>query len=243
MVRFFELARSVTKWTQVCDRHVARVISYIHHTSEYRQYCHVGNTAHHCRLGLLQDSELAGDLEDAKSTSWGIFCIFWKLNILSVSWMCTKQTSLSHSSPESENISLDALRTDGFLALDLWDVVIEVLRSTKSTRTPNPASGNRCETEQFSNVDHIPTNTHSSQGESRLYISEDNKAVMKKIIEGRRSPTMRHVSRTHRVALDWLFDSINLDSKIQIKYGDTKNQHADMLTKESFTRDEWIFVC
>ena len=25
------------------------------------------------------------------------------------------------------------------------------------------------------------------------------------------SPTMRHVSRTHRVALDWLFDMTNLD--------------------------------
>ena len=31
---------------------------------------------------------------------------------------------------------------------------------------------------------------------------EDNEAVIKMIIEGR-SPTMRHVSRTHRVALDW----------------------------------------
>ena len=50
---------------------------------------------------------------------------------------------------------------------------------------------------------------------------------------------MRHVSRTHRVALDWLFDRINLDSKIQIKYIDTKNQLADTLTKGSFTRDEW----
>ena len=54
-----------------------------------------------------------------------------------------------------------------------------------------------------------------------------------------RSPTMRHVSRTHRVALDWLFDRTNLDSKIQIKCVDTKNQLADMLTKGSFTRDEW----
>ena len=53
------------------------------------------------------------------------------------------------------------------------------------------------------------------------------------------SPTMRHVSRTHRVALDWLFDRINLDSKIQIKYIDTKNQLADILTKGNFTRDEW----
>ena len=40
-------------------------------------------------------------------------------------------------------------------------------------------------------------------------------------------------------SLDWLFDRINLDSKIQIKYIDTKNQLADILTKGSFTRDEW----
>ena len=50
---------------------------------------------------------------------------------------------------------------------------------------------------------------------------------------------MRHVSRAHRVALDWLFDRINLDSKIQVKYIDTKNQLADILTKGNFTRDEW----
>ena len=50
---------------------------------------------------------------------------------------------------------------------------------------------------------------------------------------------MRHVSRTHRVALDWLFDRINLDSKIRIRYIDTKNQLADTLTKGNFTRDEW----
>ena len=39
--------------------------------------------------------------------------------------------------------------------------------------------------------------------------------------------------------LDWLFDRINLDPKIQIKYIDTKNQLADILTKGNFTRDEW----
>ena len=62
--------------------------------------------------------------------------------------------------------------------------------------------------------------------------------MIKMIIKGRR-PTLRHVSRTHRVALDWLFDRINLDSKIQIKYIDTKNQLADIFTKGNFTRDEW----
>ena len=39
--------------------------------------------------------------------------------------------------------------------------------------------------------------------------------------------------------LTWLFDRINLDPKIQIKYIDTKNQLADTLTKENFTHDEW----
>ena len=71
-----------------------------------------------------------------------------------------------------------------------------------------------------------------------LYIFEDNEAVIKMIIK-ERSPAMRHVSRTHRVALDSLFDRINLDTKIQIKYVDTKNQLADMLTKRNSTRDEW----
>ena len=54
---------------------------------------------------------------------------------------------------------------------------------------------------------------------------------------------MRHVSRTHRVALDWLFDRINLDPKIQIKYIDTKNQLAGILTKGNFTRECGIICC
>ena len=87
-------------------------------------------------------------------------------------------------------------------------------------------------------IDSVPSNVQSTRQEALLYVLEDNEAVIKMIIKGR-SPTMRHVSRTHRVALDWLFEKINLDSKIQIKYIDTKNQLADILTKGNFTRDEW----
>ena len=54
---------------------------------------------------------------------------------------------------------------------------------------------------------------------------------------------MRNVSRTHRVALDWLFGGIYLDTQIQIKYIDTKNQLANILTKSNFTRDEWNHLC
>ena len=87
-------------------------------------------------------------------------------------------------------------------------------------------------------IDSVPSNVQSSRQEALLYVFEDNEAVIKIIIKGR-SLTMRHVSRTHRVLLDWLFDRINLDSKIQIKYIDTENQFADISTKGNFTRDEW----
>ena len=47
--------------------------------------------------------------------------------------MCKKQTSVSHSSTESENISLDAgPRIDGIPALDLWDLVVEELHSSSN---------------------------------------------------------------------------------------------------------------
>ena len=108
-----KLARSITKWTKVCDKRLNRLISYIHHTWEYKQYCYVGNTAKQCRLGLFQESDFAGD------------------TLVPMSWMCKKQTSVSHSSTESEIISLDAgLRMDGIPALDLWDLIVSVLGKT-----------------------------------------------------------------------------------------------------------------
>ena len=65
---------------------------------------------------------------------------------------------------------------------------------------------------------------------------ERNEAVIKMIIKGR-SPTMRHVSRTYRVALDCLEGS-PWAPKIQIKYVDPK---SNMLR---FSRNEWNhFLC
>ena len=123
-----KLARSITKWTKACDKRLNRLISYIHHTCEYKQYCCVGNTAKQCRLGLFQDSDFAGDLEDAKSTSIGTLCVFESQTFVPISWMCKKQTSVSHSSTESEIISLDAgLRMDGKPLFDLWDLIVTVL--------------------------------------------------------------------------------------------------------------------
>ena len=158
--------------------------------------------------------------------------------------MCKKQTAVSHSSTESEIISLDiGLRLDGLPALGLWDLIVSVLGNVShiSDRTGKPVNGknkSHNKIDAMQDIDSVPSNVQSASQEALLYVFEDNEAVIKMIMKGR-SPTMRHVSRTHRVALDWLFDRINLDSKIQIKYIDTKNQLGDILTKGNFTRDEW----
>ena len=81
-----------------------------------------------CRLGLFQDSDFAGGFDDSKSTSGGTLCIFGSHTFVPISWMCKKQTAVSHSSTESEIISLDTrLRLDGLPALELWDLIVSVL--------------------------------------------------------------------------------------------------------------------
>ena len=222
-----KLARSITKWTKACDKRLNRLISYIHHTCEYKQCCYVGNTAKQCRTGLFRDSDFAGDLEDSTSTSSGVLCIFGSDTFVPISWMCKIQASVSHCSTESEIISLDAgLRLDGILALDLRDLIVVVLGNTTQNHdtTVKPVvcrdknhvhQQSRGMFNVLNKVDRVPSNVQFSHQESLLYVFEDNEAVIKMIFK-RTSPTMRHVSRTHRVALDWLFDRVNLDPKLQI---------------------------
>ena len=132
-------ARSKTKWTKASDKRLNLLISYIHHACECKQYRYVGNTAKQCRLGLFQDSDFSGDLEDSKSTSGGTLCVFGSHIVDPISWMCKKQTFVSHSSTESEITSLDArLRLDGISAFDLWDLIDSALGNTNQTCFQNP---------------------------------------------------------------------------------------------------------
>ena len=134
----------------------------------------------------------------------------------------------------------------GLPALELWDLIVSVLGNVSrvSDGSGKPESDvhkrqkSHNKIDVMKDIDLVPSNVQSANREALLYVFEDNEAVIKMIMKGR-SPTMRHVSRTHRVALGWLFDRINLDPKIQIEYIDTKNHLADILTKGNFTRDEW----
>ena len=149
-------------------------------------------------------TNLAGDLEDSQSTSGGTLCQFGSHTFVPISWMCKKQTSVSHSSTESEIISLDTgLRLDGLLDLELWDLIFSVLGNAshvpERSGQPDGDTHKRQKSQEKIDVikciDSVLPNVQSKRQEALLYVFEDNEAVIMMIIKGR-SPTMRQVSRT-----------------------------------------------
>jgi hypothetical protein len=138
---------------------------------------------------------------------------------------------------------------EGLPALMLWDLVIEVFAPACQKKIhlhPTvPAERNLLQDESlnlFGTVDYVPPSLPITNGRAKLFIMEDNDAVIKMIIK-ERSPPLRHVARTHRVGLDWLFERINRDRGVFIKFVGTKEQAADFLTKGSFTADAWDKLC
>ena len=103
-------------------------MNYMNQTKNHRQFCHVGNQIEDCKLGLFQDALFAGDLRDSKSTSGGLLCVLGSHTFVPISWMCQRQTAVSHSSAEYAIISLDAgLRMDGLPTLQLEECVLGTL--------------------------------------------------------------------------------------------------------------------
>ena len=104
----------------------------------------MGNTAKQCRLGVFQDSDFAGEILKIRNPLLEEhLCIFGSHTLVPISWMCKKQTSVSHSSTLSETISLDTgLRLHGLPALELWDLIVSVFGSVSqiSDRTGQPVN-------------------------------------------------------------------------------------------------------
>ena len=63
-------------------------------------------------------------------------------------------------------------------------------------------------------IDFVPTTLPGPSGLGELVVLEDNDAVIKMIMKDRTN-RMRHVPRTHRIDLDWLFDVMREDPGIK----------------------------
>ena len=204
-------------------------------------------------LQLFQDSDFAGDLEDSKYSSGGTLCIFGSHTFVPISWMCKKQTSVSHSSTESEIISLGAgLRLNGIPALDLWDLIVAVLHG--STYQSNQEQRDPCTNQR--EVRAVPHTIHNRKQSQRVINDLDN-------VDFISSNVQFFASRSFVVYL-WRQRSSDQDEykwdmvpeptemlligfskesiwtpKSKSNSLTPKKQIADILTKGNFTRDEW----
>ena len=165
---------------------LARLMSYIHNTNGHRQYCHVANTAQHCRLGLFQDSVFAGDLENSKINLGESYMYFRRSNIRSHQ-LDVQETNVNISQFHRISFHFAGCWFKNRLATcsrlvgrgDRSVTFIEGYRITnpwssrrllaKNHKSKPKQKGNQ-DVIQLSHVDHVPTSANSSQGESQLNI-------------------------------------------------------------------------
>ena len=70
-----------------------------------------------------------------------------------------------------------------------------------------------------------------------LVFAEDNEAVIKQVKKAR-SMALRHLPRTHRIDLHWLFEVCS-HPRVRMKYVNTKQQAADLMTKSINNPATW----
>ena len=121
----------------------------------------------------------AGYLEDSKSTSGGTLSVFGSHTFVPICWMCKKQIVVSHSSTESEMISLDCgLRLDELPALELWDLIVSVLGNVSRV---SDGSGqldsdvhkrhkSQKKIDVMEDIDSVPSNVQSACQGALLYV-------------------------------------------------------------------------
>ena len=130
-----------------------------------------------CKMQILQETSKTQNL------LWVEHCALLEvIHFVPISWMCKKQTAVSHSSTESEIISLDTgLRLDGLPALELWDLIVSVLGNVSrvSDRSEKPESDDHKRQKSQSridvvkDIDLVPSNVQSANHEALLYVFDD----------------------------------------------------------------------
>eukprot|EP00971_Amphidinium_carterae_P336445 6472816-Amphidinium_carterae.3 len=120
LVAVCRLAKKVSKWEAIDDRKLVRLFAYLKSSRDLEMSFKMleGSQFH---LAIWSDADLAGDVEDTKSTSgaW-IELLDESGNSWPISWLSKKQGSSAFATCESETIALNtALREEGIPILDL----------------------------------------------------------------------------------------------------------------------------
>ena len=203
------LAQQITRWTELCDQKLHRIIQYMRFSKEHRMIGFIGDEKSKLRLSLFTDADFAGCKATQKSTS-GIFMALTGPNsFFPLTGISKKQSCVSHSTPEAELVAMDlGLRTVGLPALTLWETILG--------RHDSGGQG----------------------GESlHLDVYQDNTATSRIAWTGK-APTLRHLPRTHAVCVAWLHENLKKPN-IHLTDCHTLAQSADIFTKHFVDKHKW----
>ena len=232
------IARMVSKWSRAEDKRLYRLICYLHSSLDRTLESFVGDQPQHCHVCLYTDADFAGDTQTSKSTSGGYVAIVGPNTFAPITAMCKKQSCVSHSSTESEIVAAEyAVRTEGLQVLTFWEHVVQLYSPSQSTTTNTTPSDQKIAVPHFEvdgyQMDFNPRKYHAytrpQHLRTDLIVCEDNEAVIK-IIRKCRSIALRHLPRTHRIDVNWLFE-VCQSPEIMLRYCNTKQQIADLMTK------------
>ena len=129
-------------------------------------------------------------------------------------------------------------------AVQVWDCVLGHFhiflpeRSHKRQSSERHAHFHSDENVSSDTVDHVPPNIQTACCQPSSFFSRTRRRSSAGSQRGR-SLCWRHVARSLRVDLDWLFERINLDRLISIGFVRTTEHLADNLNKSAFTPIPW----
>ena len=128
------LAREVTKWNKKCDIRLHKLMCYIRGTLEHSLESFCGDRPETLKLIVYCDADFAGDTRASKSTSGSYIAPVGPNTFMPIASLCKKQPVVSHSSTESEIISMEiALRSEAIPILSFWDLVVDVFDPPKTS--------------------------------------------------------------------------------------------------------------
>ena len=253
-----KLARAITKWTWACDQRTLSTFDLVHSSHLWIQTvlsCGKQSTRQ-CRLGLFQDSDFAGDLEDSKSTSGGLLCILGshtfvpkKLDVqerdisftrFNRSWNYFSWCRITHGWNTSSWSLGFGCWSVSFFTKPVKETKDQVRGDSSCNTTSNKHTQNQTKIPthhdnlELSNVDYVSSNAKSSQLGAMLYIFwKTTKQWLKWSSKAEVQQWDTYPEPTE------LLKTGCLTELIRIRRFDTNKQLADMLTEGNFTRDEW----
>ncbi len=119
------LATRVTKWTELCDQKLHRLVCYIKSSLDVHMYAWVGDEMSDVEIVLYCDADLSGDRTDGKSTSGVFLCLMGPNTFVPLCGLSKKQTSVATSTPEAEIVAVHhGVCKEGLPALDLWETIL-----------------------------------------------------------------------------------------------------------------------